>query len=111
MNSCRVARRIASTAPCQNNRAGAVNVRTLATKVFDWTYQPFPIGARAARRSVLDGKRWMIAERFECVWGEVGEWLFPLRRGARRVACAGAAVATPSIASSLVTKRRSKDAA
>jgi hypothetical protein len=105
MNRRRIARRIASMIWRQNASADAVNVRTLATKVFHWSLQSFWLSGRGGSWLVVGVEQQAIIGRWEREWSPAGVWQLPPRSAARRVASKVPVVPTPSTTPSLVTKK------
>jgi hypothetical protein len=105
MSRRRIARRIASMNWRQNASADAVNVRTLATKVFHWLLQSFWLSGQGGRVLVVGALRQAIIGERGREWSPAGVWQFPPHSAARRVASQVALVPTPSITPSLVTKK------
>jgi hypothetical protein len=93
MSGRRVARRIASMARAEKDRFAGVSDLTLATKVFDWSFQFFllPCEGAGGRRRDSHGR------------GTTGVAVWRGRGGKRRIAWRGALPPTPVAISSFVT--------
>jgi len=108
MDSCRIARRIASMSVTENPRTDAGCSRSLATKVFHLLFQSFLACAgtgqwRTAERGMADAQ----ALR---QWSSAGVWPSPKSLNTRRLALSRSPALTPFNTSTLVTKEGRNEA-
>jgi hypothetical protein len=106
MNSCRVARRVASMNRRQNACARTGKRERLATKDMHYAVQSFSVSQEAGRLAVVVVERRLVGRSLVCESSAAGVRFLSPCRGARRVAWRAAPGVPLCIPPSLVTKQR-----